>query len=62
MVVAGVETKCSRGTRSCDINESVDAGEVEHETGRDGVKVVKIRIGPGNEKAELAATLDMMQV
>ena len=50
MAIAGVETKCSRGTRSCDTNESVNAGEVENETRRDGVKVVKIRIGSGNEK------------
>ena len=45
-----LETKCFRRTRSCDMNEFVNAGEVENENGRDRVKVVKIRIDSGNNK------------
>ena len=50
MAVAGVETKCFRRTRSCDMNEFVNAGEVENENGRSRVKVVKRWIGSGDNK------------
>ena len=50
MAVIGVESKCFRRTRCCDMNEFVNAGEVENENRRGRVKVVKIRIGSGNDE------------
>ena len=50
MAVAGIETKCFRKTRSCDMNEFVNVEEVENGNGRGRVKVVKIRIDSGTDK------------
>ena len=50
MAVIGVESKCFRRTRCCDMNEFVNAGEVENENRRGRVKVAKIRIGSRNNE------------